>query len=224
MTQDPSSVTPNAVSTDSASATRAASGVSATTMAAPSAASSIKTVWYLGGNHIVKLLTSVDGDLDPNVLSKLEAVPSVVGELALSVESLVSDDITVGGFESDLLAKIASNTLSAKRGSLSSRTSETQLASTAVSATTQPANPPPQPELPSETGTPATPSAGGSVPNPLQEVYEPVPNPLVRITPPGSPNPASPGKRKAGSAVEDASDEVGKPNKVMRRTEMIEAR
>ena len=63
----------------------------------------------------MKLLTSVDGDLDHAVLSKLAHVPTVIGELALSVESLVSDDITVGGFENDLLAKIASNTLTAKR-------------------------------------------------------------------------------------------------------------
>ena len=69
---------------------------------------------YLGGNHTIKLLFSVDGDLDPKILCKLSAVPTVVGELALSVESLVSHDLTVGGFENDVLAKIASNTLVAK--------------------------------------------------------------------------------------------------------------
>lgn len=78
-------------------------------------------VWYLGGNHLLKLLTSVDGDLDHSILSKLAAVPTVVGELALSVESLVSDDVTVGDFENDLLAKIASNTLTAKRGIMAAK-------------------------------------------------------------------------------------------------------
>lgn len=123
--------------------------------------------WYLGGNNAVKLLTSVDGDLNQQVLSKLAAVPTVVGELALSVEALVSDDITVGGFEDDLLAKITSNTLAAKR---------------ALSAQ-------PIPVPVSELGFPLTKAATpekGSVPNPLAN-YEPVPNPLARVTPPTSP-------------------------------------
>lgn len=75
-----------------------------------------RSIWYLGGNQTVKLLTSVEGDLDHHVLAKIAAVPSVVGDLALSVESLVSDDVTVGGFESDLLARIAANTLASKQG------------------------------------------------------------------------------------------------------------
>ena len=72
------------------------------------------STWYLGGNHTIKLLFSVDGDLDPKTLDLVSSVPTVVGELALSVESLVSHDITVGGFENDVLAKITSNTLVAK--------------------------------------------------------------------------------------------------------------
>lgn len=60
----------------------------------------------------------MDGDLDHAVLANIADVPSVVGDLALSVESLVSDDFTVGGFETDLLAKIAANTLAAKRASV----------------------------------------------------------------------------------------------------------
>jgi len=145
----------------------------------------MKAIWYLGGNHVVKLLTSVDGDLDPLVLAKLEAVPSVVGELALSVESLVSDDFTVGGFESDLLAKIAANTLAAKRASSLTLAPK---ASPLVHVQHQPA--------------PAVRQVHGeahSVPNPLAPRH-PVPNPLARITPPGSPsvfNTDASNKRKA---------------------------
>jgi len=78
--------------------------------------STIRSVWYLGGNQLARLVASVEGDLDPSILATIAEVPSVVGDLALSVESLVSDDVsTVGGFESDLLAKIASNTLASKQ-------------------------------------------------------------------------------------------------------------
>jgi len=151
-------------------------------------------VWYLGGNHVVKLLTSVDGDLDHSVLSKLAAVPTVVGELALSVESLVSDDITVGGFENDLLAKIASNTLTAKRGIMAAKAA-------AANATKQPTctTPPPTITIAQTSAATATStnenmntsSSSGSeqVPNPLLANYQPVPNPLaIRITPPASPH------------------------------------
>ncbi len=144
----------------------------------------------------------MDGDLDPLVLEKLASVPSVVGELALSVESLVSDDATVGGFENDLLAKIASNTLTGKRGSLadaaaaaaaaappqlvsrsSSTTSSTSMASLASSNQQQH-----EPLVPDEAQPVALLPIVGNVPNPLLADYKPVPNPLARITPPTSPN------------------------------------
>jgi hypothetical protein len=134
--------------------------------------SPLKAIWYLGGNHIIKLLTSVDGDFDHQVLSMLASVPAVVGELALSVEALVSDDFTVGGFEDDLLAKIASNTLAAKRASMPLPVPEPVAQ---VEAPPQPIEAP-MPEC----------SQPSSVPNPLAS-YKPVPNPLARITPPGSP-------------------------------------
>jgi hypothetical protein len=146
-----------------------------------------KTVWYLGGNHAAKLLTSVEGDLDPDVLAKLASVPAVIGELALSVESLVSDDFTVGGFENDLLAKIAANTLNARKK-----------ATTTTSASEAVMSPSPQPpsfstfptnaEIPAQ-DSPTFVEVTGNVPNPLLENYDPVPNPLARITPPGSPTP-----------------------------------
>lgn len=156
-------------------------------------------VWYLGGNHVVKLLTSVDGDLDHSVLSKLAAVPTVIGELALSVESLVSDDATVGGFESDLLAKITSNTLTAKRGitaaqdPLATTATPIQPPITTAGAQSQPnvQRPPPVPAaMPSGNNTvPQAPVGDGQVSNPLLANYQPVPNPLaIRITPPASPH------------------------------------
>eukprot|EP00536_Pseudo-nitzschia_multiseries_P008993 jgi/Psemu1/66789/estExt_Genemark1.C_2410040 len=161
----------------------------------PGRASKKNGVWYLGGNHIVKLLTSVDGDLDHSVLSRLAAVPSVVGELALSVESLVSDDITVGGFENDLLAKIASNTLTAKRGIMAAKAA-------LVNVTPKPSctTPPPTTTFAQTSAatastnanmnmSTATPSSSEQVPNPLLANYQPVPNPLaIRITPPASPH------------------------------------
>lgn len=175
------------------------SSTSTTTMKTvprPGRVSKRNGVWYLGGNHVVKLLTSVDGDFDHSVLSKLAAVPTVIGELALSVESLVSDDITVGGFESDLLAKITSNTLTAKRGIMA--------AAAAAAATTTPIHTPqtaqstpnaqPAPQAATATtneSNAAAPSqvGEGKVPNPLLANYQPVPNPLaIRITPPASPH------------------------------------
>ena len=149
-------------------------------------------VWYLGGNHVVKLLTSVDGDLDHSILSKLAAVPTVVGELALSVESLVSDDITVGGFENDLLAKIASNTLTAKREIMAAKaaaapkatpicTTPTPLGSASMGAAAAASTHKKNKRAPS--------SGSEQVPNPLLANYQPVPNPLaIRITPPASPH------------------------------------
>ena len=165
-------------------------------------------MWYLGGNQIIKLLTSVDGDLDHAVLANIADVPSVVGDLALSVESLVSDDFTVGGFETDLLAKIAANTLAAKRASVV----------TSATSTVPPLQPQPQQlslvdgsdheqqqqhqllqlasedpmtiDEASEQDPPSQPPSQlmtfDSVPNPLAD-YQPVPNPLARITPPPSP-------------------------------------
>lgn len=114
------------------------------------------------------LLTSVSGDFDPLVLEALASVPAVIGELALSVESLVSDDITVGGFEHDILAKIAANTLAAKRASQAP-------AAPQVAAPAAPIANPLDSRFPTS-----------YVPNPLA-AYEPVPNPLARVTPPASP-------------------------------------
>lgn len=161
-------------------------------------------VWYLGGNHVVKLLTSVDGDLDHSVLSKLAAVPSVIGELALSVESLVSDDVTVGGFESDLLAKITSNTLTAKRGIMAAHAASTANTTTSavqpvsMGVTQSQSHAQPAPRVPtavaSETNkAPQALVGDGQVPNPLLAKYQPVPNPLaIRITPPASPHTNAP--------------------------------
>lgn len=161
-------------------------------------------VWYLGGNHVVKLLTSVDGDLDHAVLAKLTAVPTVIGELALSVESLVSDDITVGGFENDLLAKITSNTLTAKRGIMAAAAASAAATNLTAHAVPQPLlaggglntnSVQPAPQVPgsmaNETGSssPSGQVGEGQVPNPLLANYAPVPNPLaIRITPPASPH------------------------------------
>jgi hypothetical protein len=146
--------------------------------------------WFLGGNHSVQLLISVDGDFDPLVLSKLTNVPTVVGELALSVESLVSEDATIGDFDEDLLAKIANNTLIAKRAAGSS--SQALIVPTpAVVAAAIPrvvAVPAPPPTL--AVTTPAI-LITGSVPNPLVSSYKPVPNPLARVTPPASPVPTN---------------------------------
>jgi hypothetical protein len=170
-------------------------------------------VWYLGGNHVVKLLTSVDGDLDHAVLSKLAHVPTVIGELALSVESLVSDDITVGGFENDLLAKIASNTLTAKRD-LMAHAAAAAVAQAAADGIDHIANNNTVVDSSSSSvvnnnnnndtnkttvammnanAPPVVPAISGQVPSPLLANYQPVPNPLaapliVRITPPASPS------------------------------------
>ena len=158
-------------------------------------------VWYLGGNHVVKLLTSVDGDLDHAVLSKLAHVPTVIGELALSVESLVSDDITVGGFENDLLAKIASNTLTAKRDLMAHVAAVAQAAADGIDNNVAPSSSVVNNSNNDTTSTatvamnapPAVLAISGQVPNPLLANYQPVPNPLaapliVRITPPASPS------------------------------------
>lgn len=148
-------------------------------------------VWYLGGNHVVKLLTSVDGDFDHSVLSKLEAVPTVVGELALSVESLVSDDVTVGGFEKDLLAKITSNTLTAKRGGMAVATpTVTPAPQQLPNGVVQNKSNVQHTAVANENNAAAPAQAGeGQVPNPLLANYQPVPNPLaIRITPPASPH------------------------------------
>ena len=156
-------------------------------------------VWYLGGNHVVKLLTSVDGDLDHAVLSKLAHVPTVIGELALSVESLVSDDITVGGFENDLLAKIASNTLTAKRDLMAHVAAVAQAAADGVdnvapsSSVVNNSNNDTSTATVAMNAPPAVLAISGQVPNPLLANYQPVPNPLaapliVRITPPASPS------------------------------------
>lgn len=158
-------------------------------------------VWYLGGNHVVKLLTSVDGDLDHAVLSKLAHVPTVIGELALSVESLVSDDITVGGFENDLLAKIASNTLTAKRDLMAQVAAVAQAAADGIDNNVAPSSSVVNNSNNDTTSTatvamnapPAVLAISGQVPNPLLANYQPVPNPLaapliVRITPPASPS------------------------------------
>ncbi|KAG7369056.1 hypothetical protein IV203_031799 [Nitzschia inconspicua] len=150
-----------------------------------------KTIWYLGGNHAAKLLTSVDGDLDPDMLANLAAVPAVIGELALSVESLVSDDCTVGGFEMDILAKIAANTLNGRKQAIAIASKEETKSSPCPTTISPPSPPPAQESRGSEAETVSSPVAfPGSVPNPLLENYDPVPNPLARITPPGSPTPA----------------------------------
>lgn len=136
----------------------------------------VSSTWYLGGNHATKLLLSVDGDLDPKALCKLTAVPTNVGELALSVESLVTDDDAVGGFENDLLAKITSNTLAAKQASKLEASQANEAENTSA-------------EL-SNTSAELSPRLTLNVPTPLvgSSSYKPVPNPLAAsITPPDSP-------------------------------------
>jgi len=154
-------------------------------------------VWYLG-NPIVKLLTSVDGDLDATMLEGIAEVPACVGDLALSVECLVSEDATEGGFESELLAKIAQNTLSCIQQQQQNKNTP---ASTTTTNNTTPANttttnapptmssPPPPTTAEEDHSATALSSSYSMVPNPLKD-YAPVPNPLARITPPGSPTPA----------------------------------
>jgi hypothetical protein len=170
-----------------------------------------KAIWYLGGNHVVRLLTSVDGDLDPEVLSKLAEVPSVVGELALSVESLVSDDFTVGGFEDDLLEKIAANTLAAKRASMSQQVAPAPAEVADVA--------------PAEEAVHHDHSKPSSVPNPLAS-YQPVPNPLARITPPGSPVPTlnTSNKRKESPTSTTTSTPKAKATRCQLPVPMIKAR
>jgi hypothetical protein len=217
-----------------ASTVAPAAGSTTTTTAAPPSRP-FKTVWYLGGNHAAKLLTSVDGDLDPDVLAKLASVPSAIGELALSVESLVSDDFTVGGFENDLLAKIAANTLDAKKKAVATiapkKVPENPPKPATTAATPTPPSPPPSEE--SRISDAFEPESSpvtftGSVPNPLLENYDPVPNPLARITPPGSPTPvaeATSGNKRKESPTGDEHLNI---NKAMRTTtdesSMIQAR
>lgn len=181
------------------------------TASRPGRVSKRNGVWYLGGNHVVKLLTSVDGDLDHSVLAKLAAVPTVVGELALSVESLVSDDITVGGFEKDLLAKITSNTLTAKRGIKEAATPPpTQPASSAVAHNNHSGQPKPQATsaAPTDSNAALPDQVGeGQVPNPLLANYQPVPNPLaIRITPPASPHTSVTDQEKSANAPKTRSE------------------
>ena len=156
----------------------------------------VSSTWYLGGNHATKLLLSVDGDLDPKALCKLTAVPTNVGELALSVESLVTDDDAVGGFENDLLAKITSNTLAAKQASKLE-------ASQANEAENMSADLSPQLTL--------------NVPTPLvgSSSYKPVPNPLAAsITPPDSP--VSSARSKKRKTTPTATTLLPKAKKIAR--------
>lgn len=170
----------------------------------------MRSIWYLGGNQLVQLLTSVDGDLDHAMLANIAEVPSVIGDLALSVESLVSDDhATVGGFESALLAQITSNTLAAKwisSSSSSTTTPEAPVAAPQQEQQQQATAAPPQTAVPmpvpvvTNNNSDDTSSChsvevehyhhqtatSDAVPNPLAP-YQPVPNPLARITPPASP-------------------------------------
>lgn len=173
------------------------------TVSRPGRVSKRNGVWYLGGNHVVKLLTSVDGDLDHAVLAKLEAVPTVVGELALSVESLVSDDSTVGGFEKDILAKITSNTLTAKRGvEAAANPAATPTPLTAPITVDQGTKNDPSTTKVADTAPSPAPAGEGQVPNPLLGNYQPVPNPLaIRITPPASPHANSAEQKPAAIPV-----------------------
>lgn len=209
-----------ALTTAVASTVSAETLVNSTGNAPPRRHLSNKTVWYLGGNHAARLLTSVDGDLDPAVLEKLASVPAVIGELALSVESLVSDDCTVGGFEMDILARIAANTLDARKKAaaetavqIAPKMVSTDSIAPAVHVTEANATPP-QPSSPhasldntseiqttSDNGTPLVATFSGGVPNPLLENYDPVPNPLVRITPPSSPTTVDTTTEAAGAGV-----------------------
>jgi len=156
----------------------------------------VSSTWYLGGNHATKLLLSVDGDLDPKALCKLTAVPTNVGELALSVESLVTDDDAVGGFENDLLAKITSNTLAAKQASKleASQANEAENMSAKLS-----------PQLTLNVPTPLVGSSS----------YKPVPNPLAAsITPPDSP--VSSARSKKRKTTPTATTLLPKAKKIAR--------
>ena len=181
------------------------STINVKTASRPGKVSKRNGVWYLGGNHVVKLLTSVDGDFDHSMLSKLAAVPTVIGELALSVESLVSDDITVGGFEKDLLAKITLNTLTAKRGAAPARTSALPTGMTLNNDNGQPT---PQDATANENNAPLPAQVGeGQVPNPLLANYQPVPNPLaIRITPPASPHTTITDQQKSAEASQTRAE------------------
>jgi len=144
---------------------------------------------------MIKLLTSVDGDLDHAVLANIAEVPAVVGDLALSVESLVSDDFTVGGFESDLLAQIASNTLAVKRVAVPEAAAAAPMTPAGTTTTASSSNNSSYnsynnntPQAPFHTNEETYSTTFGTVPDPLAN-YQPVPNPLARITPPGSPLP-----------------------------------
>ena len=196
---------------------KSSSVVKMKTVSRPGRVSKRNGVWYLGGNHVVKLLTSVEGDLDHTMLAKLEAVPTVVGELALSVESLVSDDFTVGGFEKDILAKITSNTLTAKRGVVAAANPAATPTPLSVPVTvdqTKKYDPSPATKETKTASTP-TPAGEGQVPNPLLANYEPVPNPLaIRITPPASPHANSAEQKPAAIDV----------SKTRRDPPMIQAR
>lgn len=168
--------------------------------------------WYLGGNVASKLLTSVDGDLDSGLLSKLEQVPKPIGELALSVESLVSDDLTSGGFEHDILEKIASNIVIPKPNaatipfpSLATTTTTTTASTKKVAPKRKRASAASAAKKSKKRATgskaknslsatthqamkatptpPLTTTFVTSVPNPLAGIeYEPVPNPLAPST------------------------------------------
>lgn len=187
-----------------AAASSPSSMVTMKTASRPGRVSKRNGVWYLGGNHVVKLLTSVDGDLDHSVLAKLAAVPTVVGELALSVESLVSDDVTVGGFEKDLLAKITSNTLTAKRGIMTATGAPAITPALQNKTNGQPA------AVANGNNAAAPAQAGeGQVPNPLLANYQPVPNPLaIRITPPASPHVNATTEEKTKTVVPKARAEM----------------
>jgi hypothetical protein len=168
----------------------------------PMSTSTVRSVWYLGGNQLAKLLTSVEGDLDPILLATIAEVPSVVGDLALSVESLVSDDLaTIGGFETDLLAQIASNTLASRHSQKQTMTvlspfspPQSSPSGATIPTDSSSSSNKAQPTLTlDETDPIATPAATVASPlvlNPLAH-YDPVPNPLARITPPASPLPTT---------------------------------
>jgi len=170
-----------------------------------------RNVWYLGGNHLVKLLTSVEGDLDPSLLSNLGEVPAVVGELALSVESLVSDDFTIGGFESDLLAKIASNTMSAKKGKAPNQANRVTAAPVAPEvsvetlASTRAVSAAPKTVPKKAVTKPIPTSRKAAVPNPLSNNYKPVPNPLAFITPASS---SSAKGQQPGAKLQSGANQV----------------
>ncbi|KAL3935958.1 MAG: hypothetical protein SGBAC_008627 [Bacillariaceae sp.] len=164
-----------------------------TQVAQAPALNSIPSSWYLGGTHDVKLLTSVDGDFDAAVLNRLTAVPKDVGEIALSVECMVSHDNIVGDFESDVLAQIATNTLVPRQSSVVVSPSNKRAKTTLTRKhSLQAQGPEPIPEEPSQSAIKPqrSPSMESfSVPNPLADsTYTPVPNPLAfAVTPPDSP-------------------------------------